>query len=91
MTTAPRRTLKDVLAEYGPAALVVYLSIFAGVLVAFWFGIRLGWQPESAVGSASTLAAAYIATKVTQPLRILATLALTPIVAKLYRRVRGTQ
>ena len=72
-------------------ALVVYLSIFAGVLAAFWFAIRLGWQPESVAGSAGTLAAAYVATKVTQPLRIAATLVLTPLVAKLYERVRGAE
>lgn len=90
MTTTPRRrNIKDLLAEYGGVALVVYLSIFAGVLAAFWFAIRLGWRPESAAGSAGTLAAAYLATKVTQPLRIAATLVLTPLVAKLYERVRG--
>ena len=33
--------------------------------------------------------AAYLATKVTQPLRIIATLAVTPIIAKLYERMTG--
>ena len=80
---------KQLLAEYGTTALVVYLVIFVVVLAGFWFAIRAGWRPESAAGSAGTLAAAYVATKVTQPLRIAGTLVLTPLVAKLYERVRG--
>ena len=81
--------MKDLIAEYGTVALIVYLSIFVGVLVAFWFAIGLGWRPASAAGSVGTLASAWVATKLTQPLRIIATLALTPIVARLHARVRG--
>jgi hypothetical protein len=84
-----RRSFKDLLTEYGTTALVIYLSIFGLVLAGFWFAIRIGWRPESAAGSAGTLAAAYIATKVTQPLRIAATLVLTPIAARVYERVRA--
>jgi hypothetical protein len=83
-----RKTTKDLLAEYGAVALVVYLSIFAAVLTGFWLAIRLGWQADSTAGSVGTLAAAYVATKVTQPLRIGATLVLTPLLARLYERVR---
>lgn len=86
---AMRRSVKDLLAEYGTVALIVYLSIFAAALTGFWFAIRLGWRTESAAGSAGALAAAYVATKVTQPIRIAATLVLTPIIAKLYERIRG--
>ena len=84
-----RRTFKDILAEYGAVALVVYLTIFAVVLFSFWAAISMGWKPGSAVGSVGAFTAAYIATKVTQPLRIAATLALTPIVARVYERVTG--
>lgn len=77
------------LAEYGSTALIVYLAIFAAVLVSFWFAIRLGWRAESTAGTAGTWAAAYVATKVTQPLRIAATLVVTPIAARVYERVRG--
>jgi hypothetical protein len=84
-----RRTFKDILAEYGAVALVVYLTIFAVVLFSFWAAISMGWKPASAVGSVGAFTAAYIATKVTQPLRIAATLALTPIVARIYERVTG--
>ena len=67
----------------------LHKHLFAAVLAGSWFAIRTGWRPESAAGSAGTLAAAYVATKVTQPLRIAGTLVLTPLVAKLYERVRG--
>lgn len=81
-----RKTLKSVLAEYGPVALVVYLVIFALVLLGSWAAIRMGWRPATAAGGMGTFAAAYLITKVTQPLRIAATLALTPLVARLTRR-----
>jgi hypothetical protein len=83
------RSLKDMLAEYGTIAIVVYLAIFALTLGGFVLAIRLGWRPESTTGNAGILAAAYIATKLTQPIRIGATLLLTPIVARVYERVSG--
>lgn len=82
-----RKSLKQVMAEYGRVALVVYLVIFAAVLVGSWAAIRLGWSPSGTAGSAGTLAAAYVFTKLTQPLRIAATLALTPVVAKVHARL----
>lgn len=84
-----RKTLKNILAEYGTIAAVVYFAIFFAVLGAFWIAIRFGWRPGSAAGSVGTFAAAYIATKLTQPLRIAATLVLTPAIARVYERVRG--
>ena len=90
--TRPRfvkKTVQKLLAEYGTVAVIVYFVIFFAVLGAFWVAIRFGWRPSSAAGSVGTFAAAYIATKLTQPLRIAATLIVTPVVAKLYERVRG--
>ncbi|HKP74286.1 MAG TPA: DUF1279 domain-containing protein [Longimicrobiaceae bacterium] len=84
-----RRTLKQIAAEYGAVAVVVYLAIFAVVLLGSWAAIHLGWKPRSATGGVGSFAAAYIATKLTQPLRIAATLALTPLVAKAYERVKA--
>jgi len=78
-----RRTLKQIAAEYGAVAVVVYLAIFAVVLLGSWAAIHLGWKPASAGGRVGSFTAAYIATKLTQPLRIAATLALTPIVDQL--------
>lgn len=84
-----RKTIKNMLAEYGAIAAVIYLVIFFLVLVGFWAAIRVGWQPASTAGSVGTWTAAYIATKLTQPLRILATLAITPVMARVYDRVTG--
>jgi len=83
-----RKTLKQIAAEYGAVAVVVYLAIFAAVLLTSWMAINLGWKPGSVGGSVGSFTAAYIATKLTQPLRIAATLALTPLVAKAYERIR---
>lgn len=82
-----RKTIKHILVEYGAIAVVVYFAIFFLVLFGFWAAIRFGWEPASATASLGTFAAAYIATKVTQPLRIMATLAVTPFIAKVYERV----
>ncbi len=77
-----RRTLKQVFTDYGPVALVLYFAIFFLVLGGVWLGLRAGWTPKSMSGSAGTFAAAYIITKLTQPLRIAATIVLTPIVGR---------
>ncbi len=82
-----RKSLKQVMAEYGPVAVAVYLVIFVLVLGGSWAAIRLGWSPSGTAGSAGTFAAAYVFTKLTQPLRIAATLALTPLVAKVHARL----
>jgi hypothetical protein len=83
-----RKTLKQIAAEYGAVAVVVYLTIFTLVLLGSWAAIEFGWKPKSVGGSVGSFTAAYIATKLTQPLRIAATLALTPLVAKAYERIR---
>lgn len=84
-----RKTIQNMLVEYGAVAVVVYFVIFFLVIFGFWAAIRFGWQPSSAAGTVGTWTAAYIATKLTQPLRVIATLAVTPLVAKVYERVTG--
>lgn len=81
--------LKALLAEHGPLALYIYFSIFGLVLAGFVLAIKTGFAVEGAAGTAGTWAAAYVATKVTQPLRIGATLLLTPIIGRLLRSRRG--
>jgi hypothetical protein len=81
-----KERLKNLLAEYGRLALYVYLAIFAIVLAGFALAIQTGISVESTAGKAGIWGAAWVATKVTQPLRILATLALTPLVAQLLKR-----
>ena len=84
-----RKTIQNMFVEYGAVAVVVYFVIFFLVIFAFWAAIRFGWQPSSVAGTMGVWTAAYIATKLTQPLRIIATLAITPLAAKMYERVTG--
>ena len=80
---------RNLVVEYGVIAIVVHYIIFGLAIVGFWAAMRTGWAPTSAAGSVGTWTAAYVATKVTQPLRIIATLALTPFIARIYERVTG--
>ena len=84
-----RKTLKEIMTEYGVVAAVLYFTIFFLVLGASYLAIRAGWSPSSAKGQAGTWVAAYIFTKLTQPIRIGVTVVLTPIVAKIYDRISG--
>jgi hypothetical protein len=84
-----KKTVQKLLAEYGTVAVIVYFVIFFAVLGGFWLGIRFGWRPSSTAGSVGAFTAAYIATKLTQPIRIGATIVVTPFIARLYERLRG--
>lgn len=79
---------KGLVAEYGPLLFVVYFSIFGLVFVGSALAIQMGFQVSSAAGTAGVWGAAYLFTKVLQPLRIAATIALTPAVAAVVRRFR---
>ena len=95
-----RKTFNKLLAEYGAAFVVVYFTIFFGVLLGTWAALRYGWDPrplvariglnpDGIVASAGPWVIAYGVAKVTQPVRIAATIVLTPLVAKLWERVSG--
>lgn len=83
-----RERFNHLLAEWGQLVLWVYFGIFGVVLVSFAVAIQLGFGVEGAAGTAGTWGAAYVATKLTQPLRIAATLVITPALAAVLRRVR---
>jgi hypothetical protein len=72
--------------EYGRIAIGTYLVIFFAVLGAFAVAIEMGYAVEGASGASGVLLGAWLATKVTQPIRIAATIGLTPIVARLLRK-----
>jgi hypothetical protein len=84
-----REKLKLLLEEYGRLALWVYLAIWLLVLAGFVVAISAGF---SAMGGGSTglgvLGAAWLATKLTMPLRIGATLLATPVVAAALKKWR---
>lgn len=68
--------------QYGRVAIITYFTLFGLVLVGFAVAVHFGVQLEGTRGAAGTFGIAYAATKVTQPLRILATLALTPLLGR---------
>ncbi len=82
------KTYERILARYGMVAVVIHFTIFFIVLGGFWVAIHMGWQPTGVAANAGTFTAAYLATKVTQPLRLGALVVLTPIVGKLVDRFR---
>ncbi|HKY40631.1 MAG TPA: DUF1279 domain-containing protein [Polyangiaceae bacterium] len=84
-----REKLKSLLAEYGNVALGTYLVIWVLTLAGFAIAISVGVQVEGAASGAGLAGATWLATKLTQPLRIAGTLALTPIVAAVMRKLRG--
>jgi hypothetical protein len=84
-----RERLKVLIAESGAIVLWVYFGIFGIVLVSFALAIQFGVNVQGVAGTAGTWGAAYLATKLTQPLRIAATLAITPALASFLRRFRS--
>lgn len=95
-----RQTFNKLLAEYGAVFVVVYFTLFFGVLLGAWAAVRYGWDPRpliariglnpnGLVAAAGPWVIAYGVAKITQPVRIGATLVLTPLVAKLWMRLSG--
>jgi hypothetical protein len=79
--------LEKLLAEYGKVALVTYLTLSLTAIAGFSVAIAIGAEPSTATGFFGVIAAGWLAAKATMPIRILATLGLTPLVAALVRRV----
>ncbi|MBL8944069.1 MAG: hypothetical protein JNK45_13015 [Myxococcales bacterium] len=80
--------LKDHFAEYGGIAIATYFVIFALTWSGFAVAIGQGVAVDGAATDGTTIGTAWLATKATQPLRILATLAITPLVAAVWHRIR---
>jgi hypothetical protein len=83
-----KKTLKEILTEYGAIAVVVYLVLFAVVLIGSYFAIRFGWKTTSTARTAGLWTAAYIVTKITQPLRIAATVVLSAFIGRVWENRR---
>lgn len=82
------------LKEFGPIALVVYLTIWVLVWTGFTIALAAGLSvdlggSEAGAGFWGIVFAAWVPTKLTQPLRIAATFVITPVVAGIWRRIRG--
>ncbi len=72
--------------EYGKIAIVTYLVLWAAVLVAYVVAIKTGVQIEGVSSTGGILVGAWVAAKVSQPVRIMLTIVLTPVIASLFRR-----
>lgn len=84
-------TLKERLAkqfaDYPRIALITYLVMSVATIIGFSIAIGLGVGPSTATGILGVIGAGWLAAKATMPLRILATLALTPLVAAVVKRI----
>ncbi len=91
---AVKRTLKERLAahleQYGKVALFTYLALSLLAIAGFSIAIAIGAEPSSATGIFGVIGAGWLAAKATMPIRILATLGLTPVVAAVIKRFSRT-
>jgi hypothetical protein len=83
--TAKER-LQALLQEYGSLAIGLFAFLWVGTLASIYLAVRMGWRPESAAGQAGTFGMAYLVFRLTLPVRIAATLVLTPLLAKLLQK-----
>lgn len=79
--------LEKLLAEYGKVALITYLALSVLAIAGFSVAIAIGAEPSTATGFFGVVAAGWLAAKATMPLRILATLAMTPLIAAVVRKL----
>ena len=84
--------LKAIMKDYPQVAVFTYLGCSLIAITGFAIAIGIGAEPSTATGVLGVIGAAWLAAKITVPLRILATLALTPLIAaqlaKLKRKKR---
>ena len=81
-----KEKFQKLMAEYGRIALVIYLAVFVATMAGFSVAIMKGFKVDGASSTAGTFGAAWLATKLTQPIRIGVTLALTPLVGSFIKR-----
>lgn len=80
-----KERLKTLMASYGRLAIWVYFTIFFGCWLAVSLALYLGFHVEGAGGNTGVVVGGYLVTKVTQPVRVLATLGLTPALERVLR------
>jgi hypothetical protein len=90
--TAAKPSLKQRLTalfeDYGRIAIITYFTLSGLAIVGFSIAIWAGTEPSSATGVFGVIFAGWAAAKVTMPIRILITLAVTPLVALVLGRSR---
>ncbi len=83
-----KERLKTIVKDYPKIAIITYLSLSAIAIAGFSIAIGIGAEPSTATGVLGVIGAGWLAAKVTVPLRILATLGLTPPIAALLQKFR---
>lgn len=91
MAASASDKIKKVLSDLGPIGIGVYLALTALVYaLSMALGSeglqRLGIELPAGASTASVIGIGYVASKVTQPLRIAGALLLTPLVARVMRK-----
>lgn len=81
--------LKELLLMYGWVAAGVWFTIFGVVICSFAAAFSSGFAAEGAAETTGVWGAAYVAAQLTKPLRIVATIFLTPIVARWVGKTRA--
>lgn len=79
------RRLRQLLAEYASLAIYTYMALFVLVMAGFALAFATGLKVDGSVGKLGVLGAAWVATKLTQPVRIMASVALVPILARWFK------
>jgi hypothetical protein len=81
-----RLKLEALVAEYGTAAFVTWFGIFGLTWLGFILAISFGFEVDSGGEGTGVVLVAYFATQLTKPIRIGATVVLTPVVVKVWHR-----
>lgn len=81
-----KQRLKKLMEQYGRVAVYTYLTLSLSAIIGFSIAIGLGMDAGTTGGVLGAIGAGWVAAKATMPLRILATLGLTPLIANLLSR-----
>lgn len=81
-----KQRLKKLMEQYGRVALYTYLALSLTAIIGFSIAIGLGTGADTTGGVLGAIGAGWVAAKATMPLRILATLGLTPLISNLITR-----
>jgi hypothetical protein len=85
----PPGRLQQMLVEYGAIGIITLLSLSALTYTGFAVAFMMGFEVEGAGETAGALGAAAAGWALTKPIRIPLAIALTPIVAAVWHRLRG--
>ncbi len=83
-----KERLRAIIKDFPKIAIITYLVLSAIAITGFSIAIGIGAEPSTATGVIGVIGAGWLAAKVTVPLRILITLAVTPPIAALWHRIR---